>query len=98
VVEALGEFAGKYGTIRVLAEQHRVRIAVVGSVARGEARPDSDIDLLVDFLGHAPTLFDVAALQHALEQLIPGRRAHLLLTQELPPGMRERMRREARWL
>jgi Nucleotidyltransferase domain len=25
------------------------RIAVFGSVARGEARPDSDLDLLVDF-------------------------------------------------
>jgi len=36
--------------ILALARKHGAhRIAVFGSVARGEARPDSDLDLLVDF-------------------------------------------------
>lgn len=36
--------------ILTLARQHRVvRISVFGSVARGDAHADSDVDLLVDF-------------------------------------------------
>ncbi|MDJ1183453.1 nucleotidyltransferase family protein [Roseofilum casamattae] len=39
-----------------------------GSVARDEARPDSDIDFLVDFSIEA-SLFDLFRLQHYLEDL-----------------------------
>lgn len=39
-----------------------------GSTAKGTARPDSDIDFLVD-LGSGRTLFDVAALHDDLESL-----------------------------
>lgn len=35
--------------LRVAQKRRAHRIAVFGSVARGEARPDSDLDLLVDF-------------------------------------------------
>jgi uncharacterized protein len=42
---------------------------VFGSVARGEARPDSDVDLLVD-LEPGRTLFDVAALHDDLTDLL----------------------------
>jgi len=40
-----------------------------GSVARGEAREDSDIDLLID-LGKGSTLFDLAAMRAELENLL----------------------------
>ena len=42
---------------------------VFGSTAKGTARPDSDIDLLVD-LESGRTLFDVAALHDDLESLL----------------------------
>ncbi len=42
---------------------------VFGSTAKGTARPDSDIDLLVD-LESGRTLFDVAALHDDLETLL----------------------------
>jgi uncharacterized protein len=35
--------------LRVARNRRAHRIAAFGSVARGEARPDSDLDLLVDF-------------------------------------------------
>lgn len=52
-----------------LARKHEAhRIAVFGSVARGKARPDTDLDLLVDFeLG--AFLLDHVALVQDLEEL-----------------------------
>src|SRR5260370_19984937 len=45
------------------------RIAVFGSVARGEAHPDSDLDLLVDFEPGA-SLLDHIGLFQDLEDLL----------------------------
>ncbi len=42
---------------------------VFGSVARGEDRPDSDIDLLVD-LPREVGLLGVARIRHELEQIV----------------------------
>lgn len=42
-----------------------------GSVARGEAVPDSDIDLLVH-VSKGRTLFDLARLRSELEELLGG--------------------------
>jgi predicted nucleotidyltransferase len=37
------------GCRRTPSRHHAIRVRLFGSVARGEDRPDSDIDLLVDF-------------------------------------------------
>ena len=45
------------------------RLALFGSVARNEARPNSDVDLLVEF--NRPTgLFGLIALQQRLEEIL----------------------------
>ena len=48
------------------------RIGLFGSFARQEQRPDSDIDLLVDFSDDAD-LFDVAELKYFLEEKLDHR-------------------------
>ncbi len=46
---------------------HVQKIGLFGSYARGEQRPESDIDLLVDFTDDAD-LFDLAGLKAFLEE------------------------------
>ena len=59
---------------------------VFGSVARGEDRPDSDVDLLVEL----PTgigLFGLARVQEQLEQIL-GAPVELIPAADLKPGVR----------
>lgn len=44
-------------------------LELFGSVARDQARPQSDVDFLVEF-AIEPTLFDVFRVQHYLEDLL----------------------------
>jgi predicted nucleotidyltransferase len=56
--------------IIALAHQHRAcSIAVFGSVARGEATSDSDIDFLVEF-DPSRSLLDLIHLEDALGELL----------------------------
>jgi uncharacterized protein len=64
-----------------------------GSVARGEAREDSDIDLLVDF-ARPVGLFEFVGLQAYLASIL-GRRVDLVTRAALKPQMRERVLTEA---
>ena len=56
--------------ILALAEKHGVKnVRVFGSVARGEDRPDSDIDLLIDYENYQDPL-DFVRFQGQVEQLM----------------------------
>ena len=51
-------------------EYHVKRLAVFGSVLRGDANPGSDLDLLVEFqMGHGVSLFGLARLQRSLTEV-----------------------------
>ena len=55
------------------------RISLFGSYSRGEAKPTSDVDLLVDFLPEArPTLFSLGRLNDYLEAAL-GKRVDLIM-------------------
>lgn len=77
-----------------VAARHGARnVRVFGSVARGDDRPDSDIDLLVD-MGRDRSLLDLVALAQELEALL-RRRVDVLTEQSLAPAMRQRIAEEA---
>jgi predicted nucleotidyltransferase len=68
-------------------------LRVFGSYARDEARPDSDIDLLVEF-HTTPGLFEFMRVKRRLEDLL-GKRVDLATDAALHRGMRTEILREA---
>jgi uncharacterized protein len=56
----------------VAARHHGRRVRLFGSVARGQEREGSDIDLLVDFVPGS-SLFDLLRLNRELEELLGHR-------------------------
>jgi predicted nucleotidyltransferase len=61
--------------IAEICRRHHVReLSLFGSAARGEMRPESDIDLLVGYFPHVrPSLFDLIGMTNELSDLL-GRR------------------------
>jgi hypothetical protein len=80
-----------------ICRRYQVReLAVFGSAARGAMRPDSDIDLLVEFLPEAEIgLLEHAGLMLDLAQLL-GRGVDLVSKRGLKPFIRDSVLREAR--
>lgn len=79
-----------------LAAEYGVeRIAVFGSIARGEASPDSDVDILVDFREDATLgLFEFVDLKLRLETLL-GRPVDLATADALHRALRDQILEEA---
>lgn len=78
-----------------IAARHGARnVRIFGSAARGEARPDSDIDLLVD-LEPGRSLLDHVALWQDLEQLL-RRRVDVVVEGGISPHLEQRILAEAR--
>jgi predicted nucleotidyltransferase len=75
------------------AESGYTRLAVFGSVARGQAAPDSDIDLLVQAPPGAST-FDLVRFQLLLVNIL-GRGVDLVEYGGLKEGLDDDIRREA---
>ena len=65
-------------------------IGVVGSVARGEERPDSDVDVAYDWLRPEASLLDLGGILMALQERI-GREVGMVNPHRLKPERREYM-------
>ena len=86
--EELGRVCKNYG-IR--------RLALFGSALRGTHRPDSDVDLLVEFdAGRTPGLLRLALIESELSGLLGGRRVDLRTEEDLSPYFREQVIRQAK--
>ena len=83
------------GKLIAICQQNNVtRLGVFGSMARGEATDQSDIDLLVEFSGRK-SLLGMVALERQLSTAI-GRKVDLLTEAALSPYLRDRILRDLR--
>ena len=77
------------------ARQGLISLALFGSLVRGTARHDSDIDVLVDVAPDAQfSLIDLVVLKDFLEDQL-GRRVDVVTRGGLEPAIRDRVLREA---
>lgn len=91
----------KRAQVLAIVETHRDSLHALGvksldlfgSVARDEARPDSDVDFLVEFVVEA-TLFDLFRVQHYLEDIL-GCKVDLGTRAALRQHLREPILQEA---
>jgi putative addiction module CopG family antidote len=78
-----------------LRERGLTSLALFGSVVRSTARPDSDIDLLVDVTADAPfSLIDLVSVKDFLEDQL-GRTVDVVTKGGLEPAVRDRILHEA---
>jgi predicted nucleotidyltransferase len=84
--EALQAFCKKY---------HIQKLALFGSALHDELKPESDIDLLVEFeKDHIPGLITLTGIENELSQLL-GRKVDLRTPRELSGYFRDDVVREA---
>jgi predicted nucleotidyltransferase len=77
--------------IAAFCQLHGIRrLAIFGSALREDFRPDSDIDVLVDFESdHTPSLLGMARLERELSPLFSGRKVDLRTPEDLSRYFRE---------
>jgi uncharacterized protein len=79
--------------IRIAAKHGATQVRLIGSVARGETRPDSDVDLLVTWR-EGTSLLNQAALILELESFL-NRKVDIASDGWVKPSIRESVDRDA---
>lgn len=79
--------------VRPILNKHGVKkAAFFGSIARGEMRRDSDIDIIVE-LGNGKTLLDLVGLKIDLEEKL-RKEVDVLTPRSIHPLLREKINKE----
>ncbi len=83
--------------LAAICRRHCIRrLSLFGSTLRGAARPDSDVDLLVEFEPHAkPGLIGMAKIELELMSLLNGRKVDLRTAEDLSRYFRDEVLRTA---
>lgn len=79
--------------LSVLVPYGVVRIAIVGSFARGQARPDSDLDIVVAFQ-EPKSLLELAHIRSELASVL-GRDVDLVTEKSISPYLIDSFQRDA---
>ena len=84
-------------TLAAFCRRHGIRkLSLFGSQLKGTARPDSDIDLLVEFEpDRIPGLIEMAGMELELTDLMKGRKVDLRTPGDLSRCFRDEVVREA---
>jgi hypothetical protein len=71
---------------------HIRRLSLFGSVLRDDFRPESDVDVLVEFQpSHVPGFFGLLAMEGELAELCGGRRVDLRTPEDLSRYFRDQV-------
>jgi predicted nucleotidyltransferase len=83
--------------IAAFCRRHHIRkLALFGSVLRDDFRPDSDIDVLVEFEpGRVPGLIRLAGMELELSELLGGRKVDMNTPMCLSPYFRDEVLAES---
>lgn len=93
-MSALDELRDRQSEIQSIAAKHGAgNLRVFGSVARGDACENSDVDLLVDIVGPTTPWFPGGLLAE-LEKTL-GRRVDIVIARSLSPLIRESVLKQA---
>lgn len=93
----MGQIDVSEAELAPICRRHRIRkLSLFGSRLKGTARPDSDVDLLVEFEPNAvPGLLGIAAMELELSALLGGRKVDLRTAQDLSRYFRDEVVRTA---
>lgn len=84
------------GLAHFCEQNHIRRLSLFGSQQKGTAKPDSDIDLLVEFEPeHIPGLIGIAAMEATLSGLMGGKKVDLRTAGDLSRYFRDEVVRTA---
>jgi len=83
--------------LAAICHRHGIKkLSLFGSELKGTAGPESDIDLLVEFLPEArPSLFDMVQIELDLSEGMSGRKVDVRTARDLSPYFRDEVVREA---
>ena len=82
-----------FDKIITILQRHGVKkISVFGSYARGEANPQSDIDIIVEF-SDRKSLLDLVGIEQELSETL-GRKVDLLTEKSINPYLIDRIKKE----
>jgi hypothetical protein len=89
-------FRDRTALAAVCSRHHIRRLSLFGSTLKGTDRPDSDVDLLVEFEpDHKPGLLGLARIEAELSALAGGRQIDLRTAQDLSRYFRDEVVRTA---
>ena len=79
--------------IREFCERHYIcRLAIFGSALRDDFGPDSDVDVLVDFMpGHTPGFFKLFEMEEELSGLLGGHKIDMRTPEDLSRYFRDKV-------
>jgi len=85
-------FIDQTGLAALCRRHHIRRLSLFGSVLRPDFRPDSDVDVLVEFEpGQVPGFLALHEIETELSQLLDGRKVDLVTQRSLNRRLRDRV-------